>query len=97
MRISNAKEAMVGKSCVSGCGVGDDNFLAGNFHDADWRDAGAGDDSLIGACSPRMQAGSQGSGLLRSTQKIGQKTELTATNGLEQASSANQGLWRETA
>lgn len=41
--------------------------------------------------------GTQENGLLRSTGKNGQKIGLTASNGFEQASSANQGLWRDAA
>ena len=58
---------------------------------------GLGTIVLLALAPPKMQVGTQGIGFLRSTGKIGQKIELTATNGFEQARSANQNLWREIA
>ena len=69
MRISNAKEAMVGKSGGAGYGVGDKNFLAGNFHGAYWRDAGAGDDSFVGACPPQNAGGHSGNRIVTVNRK----------------------------
>ena len=60
-----------------------------------------GADTLISGGGDDIAMGDSGISLdlvrLRSTGKIGQKIELTATNGLEQASPANYGLWRDAA